>query len=70
MATTIWSNKQIYHFGSSGYIKIDGLGGVGITPSQEYFNLYIKHYTFDGPEIVRPEDSLGSSYSDDQLKKY
>ena len=31
---------------------------------------YIKHYTFDGPEIVRPEDSLGSSYSDDQLKKY
>ena len=23
MATTIWSNKQIYHFGSSGYIKID-----------------------------------------------
>ena len=31
---------------------------------------YIKHYTFDGPKIVRPEDSLGSSYSDDQLKKY
>lgn len=23
MATTIWSNKQIYHFGSAGYIKID-----------------------------------------------
>lgn len=31
---------------------------------------YIKHYTINGPEIVRPEDSLGSSYSDDQLKKY
>lgn len=23
MATTIWSNKQIYHFGSAGYIKMD-----------------------------------------------
>ena len=49
---------------------------IDMDESSEYYNQlvwnpgYIKHYTFDGPEIVRPEDSLGSSYSDDQLKKY
>ena len=49
---------------------------IDMDESSEHYNQlvwnpgYIKHYTFDGPEIVRPEDSLGSSYSDDQLKKY
>ena len=49
---------------------------IDMNESSEHYNQlvwnpgYIKHYTFDGPEIVRPEDSLGSSYSDDQLKKY
>ena len=49
---------------------------IDMDESSEYYNQlvwnpgYIKHYTFDGPEIVRPEDSLGSSYSDNQLKKY
>ena len=49
---------------------------IDMDESSEHYNQlvwnpgYIKHYTFDGPKIVRPEDSLGSSYSDDQLKKY
>ena len=49
---------------------------IDMDESSEHYNQlvwnpgYIKHSTFDGPEIVRPEDSLGSSYSDDQLKKY
>lgn len=49
---------------------------IDMDESSEHYNQlvwnpgYIKHYTIDGPEIVRPEDSLGSSYSDDQLKKY
>ena len=49
---------------------------IDMDESSEHYNQlvwnpgYIKHYTLDGPEIVRPEDSLGSSYSDDQLKKY
>ena len=49
---------------ASGYIKIDGLGGQGITPSQEYHNANYDNFKFDNlncPYPVKKGQKIESS---------